>query len=83
MTLKLRRERLRRIGVDASETEDGLRIVGGGDLRPAVLHAYADHRMVHFAALLALRVSGIGIDDIECVSKTMPRFPTDWAGLIG
>ena len=74
---------LRRIGVDASETDDGLRIVGGGDLRPAVLHAYADHRMVHFAALLALRVSGIGIDDIECVSKTMPRFPTDWAGLIG
>ena len=35
------------------------------------------------AALLALRVSGIGIDDIECVSKTMPRFPENWARLVG
>jgi len=74
---------LRRLGVDATETADGLRITGGGDLRPAVLHAYADHRMVHFAALLALHVSGVRIDDIDCVSKTMPRFPSDWAGLIG
>ena len=52
-------------------------------LRPAILHAYADHRMAHFAALLALRVRGVVIDDIACTSKTMPRFPQDWAGLIG
>lgn len=74
---------LRRIGVEATQTADGLRIVGGGDLRPAVLHAYADHRMVHLAALLALRVNGIEIDDIGAVSKTMPDFPAAWAGLIG
>ncbi len=74
---------LRRLGGEAEETDDGLRIVGGGDLRPAVLNSYADHRMVHFAALLALRVRGIGVTDLECVSKTMPTFARDWAGLVG
>ena len=74
---------LRRVGVDASQTADGLRIVGGGALHAAQMLAYADHRMVHVAALLALRVPGIEIDDIACVSKTMPRFPEDWARLVG
>ncbi|HSO70686.1 MAG TPA: 3-phosphoshikimate 1-carboxyvinyltransferase [Arachnia sp.] len=73
---------LRRLGAEAEETDDGLRIVGGGELRPAVLHTYADHRMVHFAALLALRVRGIEVTDIECVSKTMPHFARDWNGLV-
>lgn len=77
------RTELERVGGEVEETADGLRIVGADTLRPAVLHAYADHRMVHFAALLALRVAGIAIDDIACVSKTMPRFPQDWPGLIG
>ena len=67
----------------ADRYHDGLRITGSADLRPAILHAYADHRMVHFAALLALRIRGVEIDDIACTSKTMPRFPQDWAGLIG
>ena len=74
---------LRRLGAEAEETADGLRIVGGGDLRPAVLHTYADHRMVHFAALLALRVPGIAVTDLDCVSKTMPHFARDWHGLVG
>jgi 3-phosphoshikimate 1-carboxyvinyltransferase len=74
---------LRRLGAEAEETADGLRIDGGGDLRPAVLHTYADHRMVHFAALLALRVAGIAVTDLDCVSKTMPHFARDWHGLVG
>ncbi len=53
------------------------------ELRPAVLHTYADHRMVHFAALLALRVPGIAVTDLDCVSKTMPHFARDWHGLVG
>ena len=77
------RTELHRVGCAAEETDDGLRITGSADLRPAILHAYADHRMAHFAALLALRVRGVVIDDIACTSKTMPRFPQDWAGLIG
>jgi 3-phosphoshikimate 1-carboxyvinyltransferase len=38
--------------------------------------------MVHFAALLALRVPGIAVTDLECVSKTMPHFARDWASLV-
>ena len=74
---------LRRLGAEAEETQDGLRITGGSELRPAVLHTYADHRMVHFAALLALRVRGIQVTDLDCVSKTMPHFARDWRGLVG
>ena len=39
--------------------------------------------LIALAALLALRIRGVEVDDIACTSKTMPRFPQDWAGLIG
>ncbi|MFT3886971.1 MAG: 3-phosphoshikimate 1-carboxyvinyltransferase [Arachnia sp.] len=74
---------LGRAGVPARETEDGLAVEGGHRLTPALLHTYADHRLVHFAALLALRAEGFAVDDMACVSKTMPRFPGEWAGLVG
>lgn len=72
---------LRRAGIEAEETTDGLTIVGGAP-RAADFAAYADHRMVHFAALLGLVAGGSSIDDMSCVGKTMPNFPADWAGLI-
>ncbi|WGT46100.1 3-phosphoshikimate 1-carboxyvinyltransferase [Tessaracoccus lacteus] len=72
---------LRRAGIDAEETPDGLTILGGTP-RAAAFEAYADHRMVHFAALLALVAEGSTIDDMACVGKTMPHFPVDWAGLV-
>ncbi len=72
---------LRRAGMDAAETPDGLTILGGTP-RAAAFEAYADHRMVHFAALLALVAEGSTIDDMACVGKTMPDFPVDWAGLV-
>ena len=72
---------LRRAGIDAAETPDGLTIPGGTP-RAAAFEAYADHRMVHFAALLALVAEGSTIDDMACVGKTMPDFPVDWAGLV-
>ena len=72
---------LRRAGIDAAETPDGLTILGGTP-RAAAFEAYADHRMVHFAALLALVAEGSTIDDMACVGKTMPDFPVDWAGLV-
>ena len=72
---------LRRAGITATETSDGLRIEGGTPVA-ARLNTYADHRMVHFAALLGLRTPGISVDDMDCVSKTMPRFPVDWADLV-
>ncbi|HQD21453.1 MAG TPA: 3-phosphoshikimate 1-carboxyvinyltransferase [Arachnia sp.] len=74
---------LTRAGIAAHETDDGIVIEGGSPVRPAVLRTYADHRLVHFAALLALRAPGTAVDDLQCVSKTMPRFPEDWARLVG
>lgn len=73
---------LRAAGVDVVQNPDGLSIVGGASLKPALFRAYADHRMVHAAALLALRGPGFSIDDIGCVSKTMPQFARDWTELV-
>ncbi|QXT64044.1 3-phosphoshikimate 1-carboxyvinyltransferase [Tessaracoccus palaemonis] len=72
---------LRRAGIDAEETPDGLTILGGTP-QAAAFEASADHRMVHFAALLALVADGSTIDDMACVGKTMPDFPVVWAGLV-
>lgn len=76
---------LNRLGIRARETDDGLQITGRPDSSPAdeVFETYADHRMVHAAALLGLRNPGLGVSDLECVSKTMPDFPERWSGLIG
>ncbi|MDO5678509.1 MAG: 3-phosphoshikimate 1-carboxyvinyltransferase [Propionibacteriaceae bacterium] len=74
---------LTKLGVHAEETEDGLIVDGGATLNRSVLETYADHRMVHFAAIVALAQPGISVTDLDCVSKTMPKFPQDWARLIG
>jgi 3-phosphoshikimate 1-carboxyvinyltransferase len=63
------------------ETADGL------DIDPAPLHAgtfhcYADHRLAHAGAVLGLVQPGIVLDDIACTSKTMPRFPETWRGML-
>lgn len=72
---------LQRSGIQAEETSDGLRIQGGKP-RPVTFETYADHRMVHFAALLGLLSPGSSVTDMECVSKTMPDFPEMWAGIL-
>ncbi|GAA4907293.1 3-phosphoshikimate 1-carboxyvinyltransferase [Tessaracoccus lubricantis] len=74
---------LRKLGIRAEETDDGLTIEGGTGLTRAEVETYADHRMVHFAALVALKQPGITVTDLQCVSKTMPAFPQDWARLVG
>lgn len=76
---------LNRLGIRATETGDGLEITGnpqGADAHE-VFQTYADHRMVHAAALLALRHPGLHVSDLECVSKTMPDFPERWGRLVG
>lgn len=71
---------LERAGIRAEELDDGLRITGGVP-RAATFDTYADHRMVHFAALLGLLAEGSSVTDMACVSKTMPTFPTLWAAI--
>ncbi|MBK9476580.1 MAG: 3-phosphoshikimate 1-carboxyvinyltransferase [Tetrasphaera sp.] len=69
------------IGADVRETEDGLHI------RPRPLtggrfHTYADHRMVMAAAVLALAVPGIDVEDPATVRKTLPEFVDLWTALV-
>lgn len=71
---------LTRAGIAVEERPDGLRITGGTP-SPSVFETYADHRMVHFAALLGLVAAGSSVTDMECVSKTMPDFPDLWSAL--
>lgn len=64
---------LRRCGIDAEETDDGLRIVPG-PVEPAVVRTYRDHRMAMAFALLGLCHDGIRIADPGCVDKTFPGY---------
>lgn len=74
---------LRKLGVTVTEQHDGLEITGEPLGREGVeLSSYADHRMVHFAAIVALGRPGTGVDDLACVSKTMPDFQRRWNQLV-
>jgi 3-phosphoshikimate 1-carboxyvinyltransferase len=64
---------LRRIGIQAEELPDGLRIQGG-QAHGADIETYADHRMAMSFAILGARVPGIRIGTPECVSKSYPTF---------
>ncbi|MEO7586675.1 MAG: 3-phosphoshikimate 1-carboxyvinyltransferase [Arachnia sp.] len=75
-----------RVGISARETDDGLVVEGAtspADLAPVEFETYADHRMVHSAAILALRVPGLSVTDLRCVAKTMPDFERDWRAAVG
>jgi len=69
------------LGGDCEETGDGLAI-RPKPLNPGIFHTHADHRMAHAGALIGLRVSGIGLDDVGCTSKTMPDFPQVWEAMV-
>lgn len=74
---------LTRLGVDARETDDGLQITGTNQTTAREpFETYADHRMVHTAALLALRTDGLRVTDLVCVSKTMPDFADRWKAMM-
>ena len=72
-------QELRRCGIDATETDDGMRIEPG-TVHPAVIETSRDHRMAMAFALLGLRAPGIRIADPACVDKTFPGF---WSLLDG
>ncbi len=67
---------LRRLGIEADETEDGLTIQPGR-LRPAVIETYDDHRMAMSMALIGLRQEGVTISNPACTAKTYPHFFDD------
>ncbi|WP_159813844.1 3-phosphoshikimate 1-carboxyvinyltransferase [Actinomyces sp. zg328] len=75
----------RRLGAPARETADGIEVgalAAGTQLRPALLHSYADHRMATFAAIIGLAVPGVRLDDVACTSKTLPGFTGLWGRML-
>ncbi|HXQ24256.1 MAG TPA: 3-phosphoshikimate 1-carboxyvinyltransferase [Candidatus Acidoferrales bacterium] len=64
---------LQRLGVRVRELADGL-VIEPSAVRPAAVETYDDHRIAMSFALIGLRVSGIGIRDPQCVTKTFPDF---------
>jgi 3-phosphoshikimate 1-carboxyvinyltransferase len=75
-------EVLTAVGAQVRQLPDGL-VITPGPRRPARVDSYADHRMVHAAAVLGLAVDGVQVTDPGAVSKTLPDFLDRWAGLLG
>jgi 3-phosphoshikimate 1-carboxyvinyltransferase len=67
------RTELLKMGVEAVETRDGLRIRGGSP-RSARIDTYDDHRMAMSFALAGLKVPGVVIENEGCVEKSFPDF---------
>jgi 3-phosphoshikimate 1-carboxyvinyltransferase len=69
------------LGCDARETDDGLEI-RPRPLRAGVFHTYDDHRMAHAAAVLALVVPGVGVENVATTAKTHPDFVGAWTAML-
>jgi len=65
---------LQRLGVEVEEGPDFLVIHPRGELTPAEIHTYDDHRVAMAFAVLGLVQDGIRIEDPGCVAKSFPGF---------
>jgi 3-phosphoshikimate 1-carboxyvinyltransferase len=72
---------LRRIGAGVDEHPDALTITPG-NLRPAHLHTYHDHRMATMAAVVGLVVPGTTVENIGTTAKTLPDFVRMWEAML-
>ncbi|SFL68631.1 3-phosphoshikimate 1-carboxyvinyltransferase [Geodermatophilus ruber] len=75
-------EVLTAVGASVEQLPDGL-VITPGPRRPARLDSYADHRMVHAAAVLGLAIDGVEVADPGAVSKTLPDYVDRWAQMLG
>lgn len=64
---------LKRLGIEVKEDIDGLEI-SPGNVTPAVVETYDDHRMAMAFSLIGLVVPGIRISNPACVTKTLPGY---------
>jgi 3-phosphoshikimate 1-carboxyvinyltransferase len=69
------------VGAHVKQTDDGL-VIHPKLLRSNQWLTYADHRMVTAGALLGLVIDDIELDDVSCVSKTMPGFVDLWTTML-
>jgi 3-phosphoshikimate 1-carboxyvinyltransferase len=75
-------EVLTAVGARVQQLPDGL-VIEPGAPRPARLDSYADHRMVHAAALLGLAIDGVEVTEPGAVAKTLPDFVERWNQVLG
>jgi 3-phosphoshikimate 1-carboxyvinyltransferase len=74
---------LRAIGAEASELEDGMRIVGSRQSLRGPIKTHGDHRLaMSFGVLGALPGNEIDIDDRDCVAVSYPGFWSDLANVV-
>lgn len=73
---------LKKTGIEAQETADGLAIDGGRP-RGAEIETYNDHRIAMAFAILGLVVPGMTIKNKACVGKSFPGFWKILEGLHG
>lgn len=68
---------LRKIGVEITEGDDFIEIIGKKDLHGAEIETYNDHRIAMSFAILGTKVPGIKIKNPDCVNKSYPTFWKD------
>jgi len=74
---------LRAIGAQASELDDGMRIVGSRAPLRGSIKTYGDHRLaMSFGVLGALPGNNVAIDDRDCVAVSYPGFWSDLAKVV-
>ncbi|TWT98038.1 3-phosphoshikimate 1-carboxyvinyltransferase [Botrimarina colliarenosi] len=72
---------LRRLGASVEEKPDGL-VITPGELRPALVETYDDHRMAMSLALVGLRQPGVRIANPGCTAKTYPNYFEDLSATV-
>ncbi|MCI8387435.1 MAG: 3-phosphoshikimate 1-carboxyvinyltransferase [Clostridiales bacterium] len=71
------------LGAKASETDDGIIIIGQKQLSGGKIRAYNDHRMAMSAVAATAACTGdVVVDDINCTNKSYPGFVKDWSSLL-
>ncbi len=71
-------------GVEVVETDDGMRITGGGEIGGGVtVESFGDHRIAMAMAVLGLYASEpIQINDVACVATSYPEFWEDMEKIV-
>lgn len=64
---------LTRMGIKCNEFEDGI-MIRPGNVKPAVIETYNDHRVAMSFAVTGLFSEGIVIDNPQCCAKTFPDY---------
>lgn len=75
---------LKKLGVNATETDDGVLIEGRNSFSGANLNGFNDHRIVMAFSVAAIKATGkVGISEAESISKSYPSFFDDYNKLGG